>query len=282
MSKGGIDWNLITERDTILPFVHPQSAKALTPEDHARQNIDQQLNDCGWIVQGMSDMNMMAGLGVAVREFQLTSGEADYGSLVIDSQSLKSVTSDAVTQLNEIEADPVRSALLPFLWRELREILLRPEHQVIDKFTRNQLLTSSFDPEAKQRAKTNTSSKRKRVDHQNVSGKALAAGSSTKRKGSEVSEGDAYEDIPGFCKSATLGEIAEQGYVLTPGRYVGAEEVEDGGVLFVSKPKRGLTRELATQFHESEKLQAAIRDTVLPKSISLDLRILNNEKLRNA
>ena len=37
---------------------------------------------------------------------------------------------------------------------------------------------------------------------------------------------DAYEDIPGFCKSATLDEIAEHGHVLTPGRYVGAEEVE--------------------------------------------------------
>jgi len=50
--------------------------------------------------------------------------------------------------------------------------------------------------------------------------------------------------------------------VLTPGRYVGAEEVEDDGVLSVSKPERGLTRELATQFHESEKLQSAIRDNM--------------------
>ena len=59
-----------------------------------------------------------------------------------------------------------------------------------------------------------------------------------------------YEDIPGFCKSATLDEIAEHGYVLTPGRYVGAEEVEDDGVPFAEKME-GLTRELATQFHES-------------------------------
>ncbi len=72
---------------------------------------------------------------------------------------------------------------------------------------------------------------------------------------------DAYEDIPGFCKSATLDEIAEHGYVLTPGRYVGAEEVEDDGVPFAEKME-GLTRELATQFHESEKLQAAIRDNM--------------------
>ena len=69
------------------------------------------------------------------------------------------------------------------------------------------------------------------------------------------------EDIPGFCKSATLDEIAEHGYVLTPGRYVGAEEVEDDGVPFAEKME-GLTRELATQFRESEKLQAAIRDNM--------------------
>jgi type I restriction enzyme M protein len=70
-----------------------------------------------------------------------------------------------------------------------------------------------------------------------------------------------YSDIPGFCKSASLDDIAEHGYVLTPGRYVGAEEVEDDGVPFAEKME-GLTRELATQFHESEKLQSAIRDNM--------------------
>jgi hypothetical protein len=44
-----------------------------------------------------------------------------------------------------------------------------------------------------------------------------------------------------------------------PGRYVGAEEVEDDGVPLAEKME-GLTRELANRFHESEKLQAAIRD----------------------
>ena len=70
---------------------------------------------------------------------------------------------------------------------------------------------------------------------------------------------DAYEELPGFCKSETLDEITEHDHVLTPGRYVGAEKVEDDGVPFSEKTE-GLTRELATQFHESGNLQMAIRD----------------------
>ena len=54
------------------------------------------------------------------------------------------------------------------------------EKTVIDKFTRDQLLTSSFDPEAKKRAETNTSPKPERVNQQIVSGKALAAGEDNK------------------------------------------------------------------------------------------------------
>ena len=41
--------------------------------------------------------------------------------------------------------------------------------------------------------------------------------------------------MPGFCKSATLDEIAAHGYVLTPGRYVGAEDAEDDGEPFEEK-----------------------------------------------
>ena len=52
---------------------------------------------------------------------------------------------------------------------------------------------------------------------------------------SEVRE---YADVPGFCKSATTDEIAAHGYVLTPGRYVGAEEVEDEGEPFEEKMER--------------------------------------------
>jgi type I restriction enzyme M protein len=67
-----------------------------------------------------------------------------------------------------------------------------------------------------------------------------------------------YSDTPGFCKSATTAEIAAHGYVLTPGRYVGAEEVEDDGEPFEEKMTR-LVAELHAQFAESAKLEEAIK-----------------------
>jgi type I restriction enzyme M protein len=67
-----------------------------------------------------------------------------------------------------------------------------------------------------------------------------------------------YEDVAGFCKSATLDEIRSHGHVLTPGRYVGAEEVEDDGEPFEQKMRR-LVGELNEQFTESARLEAAIK-----------------------
>ena len=67
-----------------------------------------------------------------------------------------------------------------------------------------------------------------------------------------------YKDALGFCKDATLEEIRANGHVLTPGRYVGAEEVEDDGEPFPEKMKR-LAATLENQFAESAKLEKAIR-----------------------
>ena len=67
-----------------------------------------------------------------------------------------------------------------------------------------------------------------------------------------------YADVPGFCKSVTTAEIAAHGHVLTPGRYVGAEEVEDDGEPFEERMPR-LVAELNGQFAVSAKLEAAIR-----------------------
>jgi len=70
-----------------------------------------------------------------------------------------------------------------------------------------------------------------------------------------------YEDVPGFCKSATTSEIAKHGYVLTPGRYVGVEEVEGDGEPFEEKMKR-LTAQWEGQFAEGERLEKAIRENL--------------------
>jgi len=67
-----------------------------------------------------------------------------------------------------------------------------------------------------------------------------------------------YNDIPGFCKSATLDDIKKHGHVLTPGRYVGAAEVEDDGEPFAEKMQR-LTAELNECFAEGEQLEARIK-----------------------
>ena len=68
---------------------------------------------------------------------------------------------------------------------------------------------------------------------------------------------DAYADVPGFCKSATLQEIHKHGHVLTPGRYVGAEPQEDDGEPFEEKMAR-LTRQWREQQAEARRLDAAI------------------------
>ena len=67
-----------------------------------------------------------------------------------------------------------------------------------------------------------------------------------------------YEDVKGFCYSATTEEIKSNDYVLTPGRYVGVEETEDDGVPFEKKMKN-ITSELSRQFEESHKLEEEIK-----------------------
>ena len=66
-----------------------------------------------------------------------------------------------------------------------------------------------------------------------------------------------YRDIAGFCKSADLEEISKHGYVLTPGRYVGAPEQEDDGEPFDEKMQRLIAR-WRQQQAEAAELDAAI------------------------
>jgi type I restriction enzyme M protein len=66
-----------------------------------------------------------------------------------------------------------------------------------------------------------------------------------------------YADVPGFCKAAKLEEIQKHGYVLTPGRYVGAEAVEDDGEPFEEKMAR-LAATLREHQAEAARLDTAI------------------------
>ena len=67
-----------------------------------------------------------------------------------------------------------------------------------------------------------------------------------------------YADRPGFCKSATLEDIAANDFVLTPGRYVGAAPIEDDGIPFETKMTE-LTTTLYQQMEDAKKLDEAIR-----------------------
>lgn len=73
----------------------------------------------------------------------------------------------------------------------------------------------------------------------------------------EADAGD-YADIPGFCRSVKLAEIAQHGHVLTPGRYVGAEEVEDNDEDFATKMQQ-LTEKLGKQMAKGAELDKLIR-----------------------
>ncbi|KPX05177.1 type I restriction-modification system subunit M [Pseudomonas syringae] len=73
--------------------------------------------------------------------------------------------------------------------------------------------------------------------------------------GGEIAE---YADIPGFCRSVRLAEIAEHGHVLTPGRYVGAEAMEDDDEAFADK-MQNLTALLGEQLAKGTELDQLIR-----------------------
>jgi len=71
-------------------------------------------------------------------------------------------------------------------------------------------------------------------------------------------KGGKYEDIKGYSKSAKIEEVEKNGFVLTPGRYVGSDYVEEDDEVFEEKMKR-LTVELDVQFKESKELEERVR-----------------------
>ena len=74
-------------------------------------------------------------------------------------------------------------------------------------------------------------------------------------------EGGKYEDVKGFCKSAPLEEVRKHEHILTPGRYVGIEEVEEDDEEFDEKMKR-FTSELSAQMKKASKLDKEIKNNL--------------------
>lgn len=67
-----------------------------------------------------------------------------------------------------------------------------------------------------------------------------------------------YADVKGFCKAAKIADVEKNGYVLTPGRYVGTDVVEEDDEVFEEKMGK-LTKELAEQFEKSKELETLIK-----------------------
>jgi type I restriction enzyme M protein len=76
-----------------------------------------------------------------------------------------------------------------------------------------------------------------------------------------------YEDVPGFCKAASLELVTSHNFMLTPGRYVGATDIEDDGEPIEEKIAQ-LKEELFAEFYRSDLLQAVIRLNL--EGLSLD------------
>ena len=74
-----------------------------------------------------------------------------------------------------------------------------------------------------------------------------------------------YEEVAGFCKSASLEEVRRHGHVLTPGRYVGAAPQEDDGEPFGEKMAR-LAAQWREQQAEAQRLDAAIEENLAEES----------------
>lgn len=77
-----------------------------------------------------------------------------------------------------------------------------------------------------------------------------------------------YEDIQGFCKSATFKEVEDNNFVLTPGRYVGTEDIEDDGISFEDKIAV-ISENLKSHFEQSILLQERIKENL--KKVGIEI-----------
>lgn len=92
----------------------------MTPEIKARQQIDQKLEEAGWVIQDMKQFNLSAGLGVAIREYATDTGPADY-VLFVDRVAcgvIEAKKDSAGENLTVTESQTERYASANLKWRK--------------------------------------------------------------------------------------------------------------------------------------------------------------------
>lgn len=108
----------------------------MTPEQKAREVIDKKLGQAGWVVQDMKQLNLFAGLGVAVREFHTSTGPVDY-ALFVDGTPVGVVEAkkdDAGEKITAVEPQSVRYAGSTFKW-------IKGEHRIRFAYEATSVLT---------------------------------------------------------------------------------------------------------------------------------------------
>ena len=109
----------------------------MTPEQKARENIDKKLEQAGWAVQDMKQLNPIASLGVAVREFPTSTGPVDY-ALFVDGTPIgiiEAKKSDAGESITTVEEQSARYANSTFKWVK-NQHTIRFAYEATDKLIR--------------------------------------------------------------------------------------------------------------------------------------------------
>ncbi|MBR2470945.1 MAG: DEAD/DEAH box helicase family protein [Fibrobacter sp.] len=109
----------------------------MTPEAKAREEIDKKLVQSGWVIQDVKEVNLMASLGVAVREFPTDSGPVDYALFVdgIPVGVVEAKREEAGEILTSVESQSARYANSTFKWIK-NEYKIRFAYEATNKLTR--------------------------------------------------------------------------------------------------------------------------------------------------
>lgn len=106
----------------------------MTPEEKARLVIDEKLNQSGWVIQDLKQLNLSAAVGVAVREFPTSSGEVDYALFVdgIPVGVAEAKRSEAGEKITDVEVQSNRYSRSTFKWIK-NDYRIRFAYETTDK-----------------------------------------------------------------------------------------------------------------------------------------------------